>query len=132
MLQSFKHIEKEHFGLPKFECDICNVIYYHEVDLNEHKETFHGVQSSSLKLTGKKPYECEQCQESFGEKELFENHIESVHEGKKSYKCSKDNMQLHKIPKPSEAFYQTSSSDEDENTGNLLALWFEHYLVLRI
>ena len=37
-----------------------------------------------------------------------------------------------KIAKPSEAFYQTSSSDEDENTGNLLALWFEHYLVLRI
>ena len=26
-----------------------------------------------------------------------------------------------KIAKPSEAFYQTSSSDEDENTGNFLA-----------
>ena len=92
MLEVLQHIEKYHFGKPQLECHICNAICYHKIDLNEHKETVHELQSSSLKLTGKKPYECEQCHEGFGEKELFQNHIESVHEGKKPYKCIMSNI----------------------------------------
>ena len=36
-----KHLEKEHFGQHKFQCDLCNVIFYQKVDLNEHNSTIH-------------------------------------------------------------------------------------------
>ena len=38
MVESLKHLEKEHFGLPKFECDICNDIYFKKIDLSEHSK----------------------------------------------------------------------------------------------
>ena len=97
VLEVLQHIEQYHFGKPQLECHTCNVIYYNEIDLNEHKETVHGLQSSSLNLTGRKPYECEHSQEGFGEKELFENHVESVHEGKKPFKCIKLNFNFNSL-----------------------------------
>ena len=41
MIEVLKHLEKEHFGQHKFQCDLCNVIFYQKVDLNEHNSTIH-------------------------------------------------------------------------------------------
>ena len=48
VLEILKHMEKEHFGQNKFECDVCNVMYYKKVDLKEHTSTNHITSAHEL------------------------------------------------------------------------------------
>ena len=69
-----KHLEKEHFGQHKFQCDLCNVIFYQKVDLNEHNSTIHitsaheeSVENENIKQkkVKKKNIDCQHCDQKF-------------------------------------------------------------------
>ena len=69
-----KHLEKEHFGQHKFQCDLCNVIFYQKVDLNEHNSTIHitsaheeTVENENIKQkkVKKKNIDCQHCDQKF-------------------------------------------------------------------
>ena len=69
-----KHLEKEHFGQHKFQYDLCNVIFYKKVYLNEHNSTIHitsaheeSVENENIKQkkVKKKNIDCQHCDQKF-------------------------------------------------------------------
>ena len=110
-----------------YECDECDFFTSWKDNLNRHKEGEHGVETKKRKPEPEKekvnvkkvkievdeatPFQCIQCESTFGQKKNLIKHIESVH-GHKKIKCPncelefnrKDNlrrhMQVHTRPQP--------------------------------
>ena len=101
-----KHELKRHVSAvherKQYECDECDFVTSWKDNLSRHKEGEHGVETKKRKpepekekLNVKKvkidadealPFQCNQCEVTFGQKKNLMKHIESVH-GQKKIKC---------------------------------------------
>ncbi|XP_034232845.1 zinc finger protein 91-like [Thrips palmi] len=79
------HVANSHTGVKPFECTQCSRKFRFRSQLNAHIKA-HSKQRK--KYTGEKPFECSTCYKKFSNKHILRRHVEVIHNGVLSFKCS--------------------------------------------